>query len=147
MRYQAFTSVLLVTLLAGCIQAPPPPAPSPAPPATPTPQAAAPNAPMERVVAEAGVGKKGQSLKNDTGMVVEPVKQLIKFEQKAIFDFTIKPTLEAYKALNGTYPKSHEEFMEKIITENNIQLPELPAGQKYVFDPETGLLMVERPQE
>jgi hypothetical protein len=102
---------------------------------------------MERVAAEAGVGKKGQSLKNDTGMVVEPVKQLIRFEQKAIFDYTIKPTLDAYKALNGSYPKTHEEFMEKIIKANNIELPELPAGQKYVFDPDQGQLMVERPQQ
>jgi hypothetical protein len=146
MRYQAFTSVLLVTLLAGCVPTPPPPAKSPAPPETPAPTADAPPV-MERVEAKAGVGKKGQSLEGETGMVVEPVKQLIKFEQKAVFDLTIKPTLEAYKALNGSYPKSHEEFMEKIIRANNIKLPELPAGQQYVFDPETGLLMVERPQK
>ncbi|MCA9142535.1 MAG: hypothetical protein H6821_09440 [Planctomycetaceae bacterium] len=146
MRYQAFTSVLLVTLLAGCVPTPPPPAKSPAPPETPAPTAEAPPV-MERVEAKAGVGKKGQSLEGETGMVVEPVKQLIKFEQKAVFDLTIKPTLEAYKALNGSYPKSHEEFMEKIITANSIKLPELPAGQQYVFDPETGLLMVERPQK
>jgi hypothetical protein len=147
MRYQAFTSILLMTLLAGCIQAPPPPAPSPAPPATPEPQAAAPNAPMERVVAEAGVGKKGQSLKNDTGMIVEPVKQLIRFEQKAVFDLQIKPALELYKGSTGSYPKAHEEFMANIITANSIKLPELPAGQQYVFDPETAQLMVERPQQ
>ena len=102
---------------------------------------------MERVAAEAGVGKKGQSLKNDTGITVEPVKQLIKSEQKAVFDFQIKPALEFYKASNGSYPKTHEEFMEKIIKANNLSLPDLPVGQKYVFDPEQGQLMVERPQQ
>ena len=101
---------------------------------------------MELVAAEAGVGKKGQSLKNDTGMIVEPVKQLIRFEQKAVFDLQIKPALEFYKASNGSYPKTHEEFMDKIVKENGIVLPTLPEGQKYVFDPEQGQLMVERPQ-
>ena len=102
---------------------------------------------MERVAAEAGVGKKGQSLKNDTGIVVEPVKQLIKFEQKAVFDLQIKPALELYRGSNGSYPKTHEEFMEKIIKANGIALPTLPEGQEYVFDPEQGQLMVERPQQ
>jgi len=147
MRLQALTSVLFATILAGCIPAPTPAPTTPAPPKTPEPAAAAPAPPMERVAAEAGVGKKGQSLKNDTGMVVEPVKQLIRFEQKAVFDLQIKPALEFYKASNGSYPKTHEEFMEKIITANGIKLPELPEGQNYVFDPEQGQLMVERPQQ
>ncbi|MBC8350974.1 MAG: hypothetical protein H8E66_03250 [Planctomycetes bacterium] len=147
MRYQALAAVLLVTLLVGCVPAPQTTSTPPAQPAAPTPSADAPPVPMERVVAEAGVGKKGQGLKNETGMVVEPVKQLIKFEQKAVFDLQIKPALEFYKASNGAYPKTHDEFMEKIIKANSIQLPELPAGQDYVFDPEKAQLMVERPQQ
>jgi hypothetical protein len=102
---------------------------------------------MEQVVAEAGVGKKGQSLKDETGIVVEPVKQLIRFEQKAVFGISIKQAMELYKASNGAYPKTHEEFMEQIITAQGIQLPELPAGQKYIYDPEQAQLMVERPQQ
>ena len=147
MRNQAFTSVLLVTLLAGCIPAPQPAPKSPATPTPPAPQAAAPSPPMERVVAEAGVGKKGQSLKDETGIVVEPVKQLIRFEQKVVFDVQIKQALELYKASNGSYPKTNEEFMDKIIKANGFVLPTLPDGQEYVFDPEQGQLMVERPQE
>jgi hypothetical protein len=146
MRSQSLGSALLVSLLVGCVPTPtssnnPPPASAPATNAETSPPA------MERVAAEAGVGKKGQSLKNETGMVVEPVKQLIKFEQKAVFDLQIKPALEFYKAENGSYPKSHEEFMEKIIKANGISLPELPEGQSYVFDSEQGQLMVERPQQ
>jgi hypothetical protein len=49
-----------------------------------------------------------------------------------------------YKGLNGSNPKTHDEFMSKIIQENNIQLPELPPGDKYVYDPEKGELMVEK---
>jgi len=168
MRSQAFTSVLFVTLLAGCIPTPPPAPKSPAQPSTPEPSAAVPAAPapiaatpeatapeaaaspappMERVAAKAGVGKKGQSLKNDTGITVEPVKQLIRFEQRAVFDIQIKQALDLYKASTGSHPKTHEEFMEKVINANGIKLPELPAGQKYVFDPEQAQLMVERPQQ
>ncbi len=177
MRYQAFTSVLIVTLLAGCIPAPAPAPKTPAPPSTPEPAAAAPadstpaaTAPIsatpdaaateaaapppaveppavERVAAEAGVGKKGQSLKNDTGIVVEPVKQLIRFEQKAVFGISIKQALELYKGEHGFYPKTHEEFMDKVIKFNNISLPELPAGQRYIYDPEQAQLMVEKPKQ
>ncbi|MDA1049810.1 MAG: hypothetical protein O3C40_04950 [Planctomycetota bacterium] len=147
MQYRAFTSVVFVTLLTGCIPPPPTSSNSPAPSGTPAPSTDAPAPPMERVAATAGVGKKGQSLKNETGMVVEPVKQLFKFEQKAVFDLQIKPALEIYRGTNGYYPKTHEEFMEKIIKANNLSLPELPAGQTYVYDPEQGQLMVERPQQ
>lgn len=146
MRITSLLAVLLVAVSLGCMPAPADPPSTPPVPATPPPAAEAAAPAMERVVAEAGVGKKGQSLEGETGMVVEPVKQLIKFEQKAVFDLTIKPALNNYKALHGAFPKSHEEFMEKIIKANNIKLPELPAGQKYVFDPEAGQLMVERPQ-
>ncbi len=145
MRYQALPFVVLATLLAGCIQAPP--ATNSKPPEPPAPTEPLAEQPMERIVAEAGVGKKGQSLKNDTGMVVEPVKQLIRFEQKAVFDLQIKPALELYKGSTGSYPKTHDEFMEQIIKANGISLPTLPEGQTYVFDPEQAQLMVERPQQ
>jgi len=35
--------------------------------------------------------------------------------------------------------------MEKVIKANMIQLPELPEGHKYVYDPATKTLMVEKP--
>lgn len=146
MRYQSLIALALVALAAGCT---PPPASAPSssssaakdPAANKTPQ------PMERVAAEAGVGKKGQKLKDETGIVVEPVKQLIAFEQKAVFDFQIKPALNLYQAQHGSYPKDYAEFDEKIIKANNLTLPELPEGHKYVFDSEKGELMVERPAQ
>ena len=42
---------------------------------------------------------------------------------------------------------SHEEFMEKIVQANNIRLPELPEGHRYLYDPTTNELMVERPKK
>ena len=41
----------------------------------------------------------------------------------------------------------HEEFMEKIVTFNQIELPALPPGHRYVHDPKSERLMVERPQQ
>ena len=37
--------------------------------------------------------------------------------------------------------------MDKIIKEGQIHLPELPAGQRYVYIPEREELFVERPQQ
>jgi hypothetical protein len=51
-----------------------------------------------------------------------------------------------FKATNGNSPKSHEDFMAQIIDANQIHLPELAAGQRYVYDPEKEELMVERPR-
>lgn len=102
---------------------------------------------VERVEAKAGVGIKGQGLNQEhiNQTIAAPVKSLFAFEQKAVFDFQIKPTLELYKATNGNYPKTHEEFMTKIIQQNQIKLPELPPGERYVWDPQQAQLMVERP--
>ena len=46
----------------------------------------------------------------------------------------IQHTLDLYQATNGEYPKTREEFMEKIIKENNIALPVLPFYQEYGYD-------------
>lgn len=103
---------------------------------------------MERVVAEVGVGQKGRRLDQDhvVDAIAAPAKKLFDIKEKAAFEFQVAPAMNYFKALEGRAPKSHEEFMEKIIEANNIQLPELPPGQKYVYDPATEQLMVERPE-
>ena len=55
--------------------------------------------------------------------------------------------MQLYKASNGYLPKSHEIFWKEIIEANSIQLPELPEGERYAYDPEQGELMVERPRK
>lgn len=59
---------------------------------------------------------------------------------------TYKHALNLYWGMEGRYPESHEEFMEKIIKFNKIQLPELEAGVEYLYDPEDHLLKVYRPE-
>ena len=100
----------------------------------------------EMVKAEAGVGKEGQKLKGKEGILITPVKTLFNTKQRIEFEFRLEPALRLYEGANGHRPKTHEEFMEKIIKFNNIKLPELPAGQEYVYDPAKGELMVKRPK-
>jgi hypothetical protein len=48
----------------------------------------------------------------------------------------ITNALELFRATEDRYPKDHEEFMQRIIKENNIQLPVLPYKGKYQYDVE-----------
>jgi hypothetical protein len=54
--------------------------------------------------------------------------------------------MDLFKATEGRAPKDHAEFMQRIVKENNIKLPELPEGDRYMYDPKTEQLMVESPK-
>ena len=123
------------------------PAAQPQPGAQPQPQpagqppAAAPG--TERVEAGVGVGKKGHY--GGGGPLVTPVEVYWRAQEKITFE-QVKHTLNLYKATNDNKgPATHEEFMQKIIKEGMIKLPELPAGHRYVYDPKQEQLLVERP--
>jgi len=121
---------------------------APAPPAAAAPApAAAPNAPPAEapVKAEAGVGKQGQSLRDEQGvgrMIVQPAVTLFAVRERAVFEIQIPQALNLFQGLEGRKPKDHDEFMTKIIKANNIALPELPAGRTYRYHPEDGQLYV-----
>ena len=53
--------------------------------------------------------------------------------------------VKLYRAEHDRFPKSWDEFKKEIIDKNMFKLPELPEGDKYVFDSEKGQLMVEHP--
>ena len=59
----------------------------------------------------------------------------------------IDKALQLFNATEGRYPESHEEFMEKIIKANNIQLPALPEGEEYLYSTEEQKLMVKLKDE
>lgn len=105
----------------------------------------APDTVSSREKAAAGAGKKGQGYGG--GPISEPARQYFRIRERAVFDIQIPQALKMFNAINGKGPADHEEFMKKIVGENNISLPELPAGKKYVFDTEKGELMIERIQE
>ena len=94
------------------------------------------------IKAEVGVGKKGGY---EPGIIATPLNARWRAEEKLDYAM-VTHALNLYKATNGEGPKSHEEFMKRIIKENMIKLPELPEGHTYVYDPETAKLMVEHPE-
>lgn len=98
----------------------------------------------EREVAAVGVGKKGHY--DGEGPMRTPVSQYFRLQEKIAFDIEIPHALELYKATDPQFkgPKSHEEFMEKIIQANRIALPELPEGERYEYDPQDEKLYVVR---
>ncbi len=65
-------------------------------------------------------------------------------EHQLIFT-SIKHALNLYWATNGEYPKTHDEFMEKVIKFNQIQLPKLDEGVEYLYDPEDHKLKIHSP--
>ncbi len=46
----------------------------------------------------------------------------------------IKHALDLYQASEGDFPKTYQEFLDKIIKANNIALPTLPYYQEYGYD-------------
>lgn len=133
----------------GTVKAPPPPPPPPPPSALkktpPTPEAtpAAPTVVQKK--AEVGVGAKGRGY--GSGPIATPAAAYFGMREKIVFDIQLPEAMNAYKAVEGRGPASHEEFMLKIIEGSQIKLPTLPAGERYQYDPKTEQLMVEKPAE
>jgi hypothetical protein len=94
-----------------------------------------------------GVGIKGRSLEggseyNPATFVSGPAAAYFRVKEKVVFEIQIPHTLNAFVALNGRHPKSHEEYMREIIG-NQIKLPKLPDGMVYRYRPEEKELWVE----
>ncbi len=144
-----FLLTALAVGLIGCnnYQPTPEPAPRPAaksPPAETKPAPVQPSLVMVKKKAAVGVGKKGHYGK---GIIATPLGSLFAAEERIDFEVQIPHAMQMFKALNGRAPKDTEEFMEKIIKEYRIRLPELPEGQRYEYDPKTEQLMVLVPEE
>jgi hypothetical protein len=149
-----WTILLTVCALIGCdakVATAPTPAPTPVAPTPLAPPAVAPVTPpvttpppTERVAAEVGVGAKGRDYGG--GMITEPARQYWRVQERLTFDVQIKHAMDLYKPLHDDkLPATHDEFMKEIIEANNIKLPKLPPGEKYIYDPAKEELMVERP--
>ncbi len=98
----------------------------------------------ERVQAKAGVGAKGRSLDPHQGLVVTPARTYFTARERLIFEAQVPHALKMYEATHGQAPRTHEEFMAQVIEANQISLPDLPPDRRYVYDPESKELMVER---
>lgn len=106
--------------------------------------AAAGEAATVQTKADVGVGKRGRNL--GQGIVATPIAAYFAAKEQIAFRVQIPEAMKLYKATNGYAPKSHEEFMKEIIQANNIPLPELPTGHRYLYNPQQEELMVEHPE-
>ena len=68
-----------------------------------------------QVKAGKGSGKQGRSLDQHEGIYVTPIKALFSTKEYLAYDVAVKHALDLHKAYYGNAPKTHEEFMEKII--------------------------------
>jgi hypothetical protein len=99
------------------------------------------------VKAEAGVGAQGKDYGDaDGGYISEPVSMYFNARELIAFQQMTKG-MRFFEADKQRKPKSHEEFMKEIIQAYGVSLPELPAGEKYQYDPKKGELMVLRPKK
>jgi hypothetical protein len=113
-------------------------------PARPS-QPAPPPANVEK--AQAGVGKQGRDYGGGAIMapITVPVRTYFQARDRITF-LQVDDGMRLYKAANGSAPKTHEEFMEKIIKEGQIKLPALPPGDRYIYIPAKEELCVEHTQ-
>jgi hypothetical protein len=98
----------------------------------------------ERQVAVPGVGRKGKGYGG--GIISTPVSAYFGARERIAF-IAVTDAMRKFNAEHDRDPESHEEFVEKIIEANGIQLPALYAGERYEYDPERGELMVVRPKK
>jgi hypothetical protein len=128
-------------------------APVPVPPAPaqnavsrpPDPVIATPPAPPTQYKASEDHTAKGmKAAEIGKGVISTPTKIYLRIPDKLVFE-QVTHALNLYRASNGDFPKTQEEFMREIIAANNLKLPELPAGSSYVYRPAEGELMIEEP--
>ncbi|HZZ28544.1 MAG TPA: hypothetical protein VFE46_11125 [Pirellulales bacterium] len=91
--------------------------------------------------AEAGVGKQGSGYGG--GLITEPVHEFFVGRDKITFEIQIPHQLQLWKAENNNRnPKNFEEYKRVILDPCGVDLPELPPGKRYLYDPKTGDLLV-----
>jgi hypothetical protein len=117
----------------------PVPPPKATGPVSPTPP---PGMTIEK--AQVGSGDKGRGYGG--GIIGTPVSTYFAARERIMFEITIPDCIRAFKFEHDFKgPKSNEEFMEQVIKKNGIQLPTLPPGHSYIYDPKEEQLMVIRP--
>jgi hypothetical protein len=98
-------------------------------------------------VAQVGVGAKGKNY-GGPGFVTTPIEAYFRTGERIAFEIQIPNAMKLYKAdHNNKGPKTHEEFMDIIIKENGVQLPELSEGETFIYDPATEQLLVRHPEK
>ncbi len=80
---------------------------------------------------------------NITNPITGPLEAYQPLKQK-IAGLGIDHAVALFQATEGRYPKDFDEFMNRIIKENNMRLPSLPKGLSYQYDVAAHKLVVIR---
>ena len=94
-----------------------------------------------REKAAVGMGEKGRGYGGD--MITMPVKAMWTAKDKIVRD-QIQQALDLYKATRDA-PKSHEEFMDRIIKENNFNYPRCRQDTATFTTRHGGAIKIQRP--
>ncbi len=81
--------------------------------------------------------------------ITDPITGPLAALQNAKIDIpqlAIQHALDLFNAAEGRYPNSFEEFMTRVIKENQIQLPQLPQGMEFQYDVENHKLLIVKAQ-
>ena len=78
-----------------------------------------------------------------TNPITGPLEAYQPLKQK-IAGLGIEHAVNLFQAAEGRYPKDHDEFMSRVIKENNMRLPALPSGLSYQYDVQNHKLVVVR---
>lgn len=96
---------------------------------------------------EVNPGQTGHAPPKDQDAVTKIIRQPLDSylsAQDRIKQGQIKRQADLDELQNGPF-KDAEDYINRVLTPLGIELPELPAGQKYVYDSEKEQLMVEKP--
>jgi len=96
-----------------------------------------------REKAGVGMGRQGKGYGKD--VVTYPLAAYFRMRERIFVD-QVKHSMELYKATNGHYPRTQEEFRKEIIKASAMRMAVLPPGHKYYYDAASGELMVVQPQ-
>lgn len=77
--------------------------------------------------------------------ITDPITGPLAALQNAKIDIpqlAIQHALDLFNAAEGRYPNSFEEFMTRVIQENQIRLPQLPPGMEFQYDVQNHKLLI-----
>ena len=83
---------------------------------------------------------------NAMELITVPVATLFQMRERT-FLLGIQNAMKIYQAEHNRKPASHAEYMREVIQKNNITMPQLPAGQEFIYDPRDGELKIRKPKD
>ena len=131
------TICISLTSLSGCFKDP-----NPAPP---------PQQPKEGIIGKTttDIGEFDPNQHKPADLAVDTSRPLhamtagsYQYSAAELAKINIKKAVEIFNALEGRYPKDHQEFMERIIKENGIELPVISTKHRYLYDVEKHELVI-----